>query len=1012
VTGDPFETAAIRHAVLAAWAATPIRFREDANAEEDLVAGGYRDRVVVELAQNAADAAAAAGRPGRLLLALRELDGQAVLVAANTGHPLSASGVQALCTLRASAKRDGDTVGRFGVGFSAVLAVSDEPAVLSRGGGARFSSADTHDLVVAAAREAPALAEELARRDGHVPVLRLPFPADGTPPEGYDTAVLLPLRDAPAEDLVQRMLEETGDPLLLALPALAEIRIEQPGRAVRTLADVERRWHVVRSSGVLDPRLLADRPTEERGRSAWQVTWAVPVEPGLPGPAPVLHAPTPTEEPLSLPGVLVATLPLEPSRRHVAPGPATDAVLDAAASAYAELVTARAAAGAEVWPLIPTGLATGAIDAGVRARLDDVLPATPMLRAAEDPAILLRPRDAVALEDPAGADPGLVAALAPTVAGLVLAPRAATAPLARLGVRRLGLADLTDALPEAPPPWWRTLYAALEQVCADPLVRESLAGLPVPLADGRTVHGPRGVLLLDLASSDEATQEARADSAAALAALGVRVVHPQAAHAVLARLGAVVATPRAVLDLPAVRAAAEQSPDAEDPDAVAAAVLDLVAAAGSDLAPGDLPWLADLALRDADGDLAPAGALALPDSPAADLFDPDEIGVVDGDLARRWGPAVLAACGVLTGLAVVRGHDVPLDPAAEPHEGPWADLDGWPEWVEHALAAPGGGPGDEPVLAELLAVRDLDAVRPDRLTGVPAALAADPVTRPALTGAARVVHRAGAYDVVPHAAWWLRRRLLEGPVADPDAGADLTVLLPPAPAWLAGLDAPIRRSLGAVTDLADLDLEAVAGLLDRLAMPDLDLPTVLVVRIYRRVADMGESADAEPPDRVRVVDGAGTRVVSATAAYVAESPMYRQRGDLGHPVPAPPGRAEDLAELLDLPLGAEVANGEVGESGPQGSGVRRPVPPQAVEVLPGCPATWCEHDVLSVDGHEVEWWVDSGPDDPRVHASTMRGLARGLAWAGGAWDRRFALAEVLLDPGAAAEIAIDDAYSG
>jgi hypothetical protein len=33
---DPFGTAELRAAVLAAWAASPTRFREDANAEEDL----------------------------------------------------------------------------------------------------------------------------------------------------------------------------------------------------------------------------------------------------------------------------------------------------------------------------------------------------------------------------------------------------------------------------------------------------------------------------------------------------------------------------------------------------------------------------------------------------------------------------------------------------------------------------------------------------------------------------------------------------------------------------------------------------------------------------------------------------------------------------------------------------------------------------------------------------------------------------------------------------------------
>src|SRR3954447_18578328 len=134
---DPFDTAGLRRRVLAAWRDSPARFREDANAEEDLVHGGYRDRLIVGLAQNPADAAVRAAEPGGLRLELTD----EVLRAANTGAPLDPAGVEALATLRASAKRDGPaTVGRFGVGFAAVLAVSDEPAVVSATGGVSFSA--------------------------------------------------------------------------------------------------------------------------------------------------------------------------------------------------------------------------------------------------------------------------------------------------------------------------------------------------------------------------------------------------------------------------------------------------------------------------------------------------------------------------------------------------------------------------------------------------------------------------------------------------------------------------------------------------------------------------------------------------------------------------------------------------------------------------------------------------------------------------------------------------------
>ncbi|SCD98994.1 hypothetical protein GA0115245_118220, partial [Streptomyces sp. di188] len=268
---DPFGTARLRRGVLDAWATSPARFREDANAEEDLVLGGYRDRLVVELAQNAADAAARAGVPGRLRLTLRD----GVLVAANTGAPLDASGVESLSTLRASAKRDAPdrAVGRFGVGFAAVLAVTDEPAVVGRHGGVRWSLAEARDLARDTARHSPGLGDEIRRRDGHVPLLRLPFAAEGTAPDPYDTAVILPLRDTAAAGLAERLLHAVDDALLLALPGLEEVVVETGDDTPRTLSrstdggltvvtdsrDGVTRWRTAAAHGALTPD-LAGRP--------------------------------------------------------------------------------------------------------------------------------------------------------------------------------------------------------------------------------------------------------------------------------------------------------------------------------------------------------------------------------------------------------------------------------------------------------------------------------------------------------------------------------------------------------------------------------------------------------------------------------------------------------------------------------------------------------------------------------------------------------------------------------
>ena len=94
---DPFHTGELRAAVLESWSASPTRFREDANAEEDLLRGGYRDRWFVELAQNAADAAERAG----ITTVLRVRVTDRSLLVAGAGAPLDAEGVAALASLRA-----------------------------------------------------------------------------------------------------------------------------------------------------------------------------------------------------------------------------------------------------------------------------------------------------------------------------------------------------------------------------------------------------------------------------------------------------------------------------------------------------------------------------------------------------------------------------------------------------------------------------------------------------------------------------------------------------------------------------------------------------------------------------------------------------------------------------------------------------------------------------------------------------------------------------------------------
>ncbi|MFC8951145.1 sacsin N-terminal ATP-binding-like domain-containing protein [Streptomyces sp. NPDC057101] len=1028
---DPFGTARLRRGVLDAWGASPARFREDANAEEDLALGGYRDRLVVELAQNAADAAHRAAVPGRLRLTLHPAgpDGPAVLAAANTGAPLDAAGAESLSTLRASAKREQThgAVGRFGVGFAAVLAVTDEPAVLGRHGGVRWSLAEARELAAETARYSPGLGDELRRRDGHVPLLRLPLPAEGSAPDGYDTVVVLPLRDTAARDLAERLLDSVDDALLLTLPGLAEIVVET-AEGVRTLSRTDddgyvriedtatgtHRWRTVTHGGPLEAELLKDRPVEERLRPHWSVTWAVPVDtegaPRHPRTTPVVHAPTPTDEPLGIPALLIASLPLDTARRHPAPGPLTDFLVQRAADAYAELLADWQPVTTATLDLVPGPLGKGPLDGALREAILDRLPRVAFLAPAapteELPA--LRPIEAEVAEG-AGADTvDVLAEVFPTLlpAGLERRPELRT-----LGVGRVPLTEAIDRLAgvDRAPTWWWRLYDSLAGV--DP---DRLSGLPVPLAEPeegaariRTAIGPRQVLLPQDRTPAELTR------------LGLKVAHPEAAHPLLEKLGALPATPRAVLTTPQVRAAVaasldageiwDEDGDALDADELAETVLALVRDA--ELDPGEEPWLAALALPDEDGELSPAGELVLPGSAFAAVMREDELAYVDADLAGRWGEQPLAACGVLATFALVRATDLLLDPdEVEPREGDYPEpddaglLDAVDVWCEDVLDRLPESPVP-PVATEIVAVRDLDLVDDDAWPQA-LALLAQPPLRDALTQPVRVLLPDGTTETVrSYTAWWLRDHpVLDGrrPAGLRAAGTDPLLIGLYDSADATGFeDEQVLRALGVRTSVSALLDEpgGAAELLTRLADPSREVSPVQLHALYTALADLDPEQVTLPDELRAVVDGT-LAVVDASEAVVADAPdLLPLAGGLPL-LPVSPSRAGDLAELFQVRRLSETVEAEVTTEGEEHE------VPDAVRTLlgPAAPTTYVEHEELRAAGTELDW---RRTPDGVVHASTLEGVAAGLAWASGQWPRRFEVAALLEDPSRTPELARD-----
>lgn len=1026
---DPFGTAAIRRATIAGWAGSPTRFREDANTEEDFALGGYRDRLVVELAQNAADAAAEAGIPGvlRLTLAAGELR------AANVGAPLSRTGVESLASLRASAKQPGAGVGRFGVGFAAVLPVTDEPRVVSRSGSVRFSAAETARAVAGL----PAVAAEIERRGGQLPVLRLPWPSTEMPPSGFDTEVRLPLRDPAA---VEAILDQVDPTLLLALPALQ--RIEVGGRVLRregtstvTLwdGDSPTHWRIVESSGPLTADLLADRTSEERavvahpepesrsgstdsttgastpnpsrprgrGRTAgpprgdtgsardWTVRWAVKLDStGRPIALldQVIHAPTSTREPLSLPARLIADFPLAPDRRTIEPGRLTDFLVGRAGAAYAELVAELSTTQA-VPELVPMPvLASTALDAAlVRAAMESLwhkafLPTVDGDRVAPDRAVAI------------DAD---LAALAGELREVVLTPEWSRdrRALDRLGVARMSVGELVELLAavQRPARWWRSAYDVLAALPSD-----QLAGLPVPLVSGRTAIGARGVLLPE-------------DDLPALAAsrLGLRVAEPAAAHPLLWRLGAQPATPETVLADPDVRAQVEFSYQAGDPGAVADAVLD-IAAVLRGAAPG---WLAALALPDDDGGWCPAGEMLLPGSPLSRVVSEDApFGRPDPDLVRRWGVEALERVGVLTRPALLRAQDVGLEDDLE--------LDGEPDWWRAIRAAvdrsvPGVVEDDWPeslVVADFLAVRDLE------LLSFPAAL--ELIDDAALVPC-EVLVRGRSVPVTSYTRWWLGTHpVLSGARPDRLRTAEAVELAGLYDVASVPAGGPDPASIGVRTSLADVlaQPDTAADLLGRLADPCRFVDPRVLRDVYARAAAALRGREVRPPAMVRVASGA---VVPAETAAVADWPQLLPLLP-GGVVPAG-GEPLAVAQLLDLPLASELVAHRYGDSlGPDDAG-EEPMPWSAVPGVAfaasrcggAVPAgTVTVHDRLTVAGVDVDWWpgTDSGTDHVARSAGAAA-LGRALAARLGAWDTRAPAAEALAFPKRTDELAAEDAVS-
>ncbi|WP_314412036.1 DEAD/DEAH box helicase [Streptomyces kroppenstedtii] len=190
--------------VLETYRVDPGLIPEHANGERRITQGGYGDRQLFELVQNAADEIA--DEPGgKVHVVLTETH----LYCANQGTPVTPEGAETILRMSMSRKRGGQ-IGRFGVGVKSVLVVSDAPEFFSRTGCFGFDRDWAYEQI----RGVPGV--ERLGENFEAPVLRMARPLDEAAERSRDqtldelmqwatTVVRLPLLPRADEKLAHDM---------------------------------------------------------------------------------------------------------------------------------------------------------------------------------------------------------------------------------------------------------------------------------------------------------------------------------------------------------------------------------------------------------------------------------------------------------------------------------------------------------------------------------------------------------------------------------------------------------------------------------------------------------------------------------------------------------------------------------------------------------------------------------------------------------------------------------------
>ncbi|MET7875755.1 DEAD/DEAH box helicase family protein [Micromonospora profundi] len=285
------EVNALFGSTIESYRAKPDLIKEHANHEESIRVGGYANRTLLELVQNAADAMAGNAdegeNAGRVEIVLDTVGG--ALYCANGGRPFSKRGLIAITHAHLSGKR-GDEIGRFGLGFKSVLAVSNAPQVFSRSVSFEFNSPQAQSAIA-----------EVGLGVKRYPVLRTATTIDPVAAFGHDpvlsglaewAATIVKLPNVSSIPRLRREITGFSSHFLLFVGAVREVRLRIVGsdpfevtHSSRNLGDGL--FRIERSGGEHEEWLVKDRmhsPSPEArqqvgeavSRSAVKVTVAIP----------------------------------------------------------------------------------------------------------------------------------------------------------------------------------------------------------------------------------------------------------------------------------------------------------------------------------------------------------------------------------------------------------------------------------------------------------------------------------------------------------------------------------------------------------------------------------------------------------------------------------------------------------------------------------------------------------------------------------------------------------------